>query len=312
MKKYLTNLFYFTCLVLIVYPIIVFSWGKILPGKYRKNLKYREASSGQLDLRLRDADTTKNIDLLILGSSHAYRGYDPRIFKKEGLKVFNLGSSAQTPIQTEILFNEYIDQFNPKYVIIDVYPALLASNGIESSLDLIANDCIDNNFIPMFLKQKNIIVINAAIYTSLNNIVNPLKSIKKTNNTDKYVTGGFTESYKKYKGKTGKENQFDVEVSSTQLSALKRIINKIKSSNLQYTLIQSPVTKDKYNLTKNNLEMDKEIAKLGAYYNFNKMLSLTDNYFYDDHHLNQYGVAVFNQKLLEIIDLKSVAKYAKN
>ncbi|TCD02668.1 hypothetical protein [Pedobacter psychroterrae] len=312
MKKYLINLFYFSCLVLIVYPLIVFSWGKIFPGKYRKNLKYREASTGQLDQRLRDADTTKNIDLLILGSSHAYRGYDPRIFKKEGIKVFNLGSSAQTPIQTEILFNQYLSQFNPKHIIIDVYPALLASNGIESSLDLIANDCLDKNFAAMFLKQKNIIVINAAIYSSINNILKPSKAVKKIASPDKYIVGGFTESYKKYKAKAGKDIKFDVEISDMQMDALVRIINKIKSNNLTYTLVQSPVTKEKYALTKNNVEMDRVISKLGTYYNFNKMLTLTDNYFYDDHHLNQYGVVVFNQRLLETIDIKPLAKYAKN
>ncbi len=312
MKKYLINLLYFTGLVLIIYPLMIFLWGKVLPGKYRKNLKYREASSGQLDLRLKDANTTKNIDLLILGSSHAYRGYDPRIFKKAGIKVFNLGSSAQTPIQTEILFNQYFEQFHAKHFIIDVYPALLASNGIESSLDLIANDCLDKNFAGMFLRQKNIIVINAAIYSYLNGIVKFSKQAKKAPGTDKYIAGGFTESYKKYKAKPGKEKEFDVEIASMQMDALIRIIDKIKRSNLTYTLIQSPVTKEKYLLTKNNLEMDKIMSRLGPYYNFNNMLSLADNYFYDDHHLNQYGVAIFNQRLLKTIDLKPLASYAKN
>ncbi|RZM18922.1 MAG: hypothetical protein EOO88_39475 [Pedobacter sp.] len=251
MKKYLINLLYFTGLVLIIYPLMIFIWGKVLPGKYRKNLKYREASSGQLDLRLKDANTTKNIDLLILGSSHAYRGYDPRIFKKAGIKVFNLGSSAQTPIQTEILFNQYFEQFHAKHFIIDVYPALLASNGVESSLDLIANDCLDKNFAAMFLRQKNIIVINAAIYSYLNRIVKFSKHTKKTTGTDKYIAGGFTESYKKYKAKPGKEKEFDVEIASMQMDALIRIIDKIKRSNLTYTLIQSPVTKEKYLLAVN-------------------------------------------------------------
>ena len=50
-------------------------------------------------LRKIDADTTINIDVLVLGSSHAYRGFDPRIFKKAGIKLFNFGSSGQTLLQ---------------------------------------------------------------------------------------------------------------------------------------------------------------------------------------------------------------------
>ena len=308
MKKYLLNLFLFIVLVLIVYPVLVFAWGKVLPGRYRKNLKYREASTGQLDLRLKDADTTKNIELLILGSSHAYRGYDPRIFKKEGINVFNLGSSAQTPIQTEVLFNKYLDQFNPKYVLIDVYPALLGSNGVESSLDLIANECLDENFLKMFLKQKNIMVLNSAIYTTLDKTIKPSKTLQKASGPDRYVAGGFTESFKRYRSKKTNEKRFNVEVSSIQMNALMRIISNIKSKNLRYVLIQSPVTRMKYELVGNNVEMDNMLSKLGEYHNFNKVLSLNDKYFYDDHHLNQYGVEIFNEKLLSTIDLNHLAR----
>ena len=79
----------------------------------------------------------KNVDVLFLGSSHAYRGFDPRIFRKRGYSSFNLGSSAQTPSQTKVWLKRYLKHLNPKIVIYEVYPGTFSSDGIEASLDLV-------------------------------------------------------------------------------------------------------------------------------------------------------------------------------
>ena len=61
---------------------------------------------GHTFTRMQDAQKTKNVDVLIVGSSHAYRGIDPRILQKDGISAFNLGSSAQTPINTKVLLHQ--------------------------------------------------------------------------------------------------------------------------------------------------------------------------------------------------------------
>ena len=84
-------------------------------------------------------------DVLIVGSSHAYRGIDPRILERDGITAFNLGSSAQTPINTKVLLHQYLEQINPKLVVYEAYAGTLAIDGVESSLDILSNNKIDIN-----------------------------------------------------------------------------------------------------------------------------------------------------------------------
>ena len=87
--------------------------------------------------RLNEVKNIKNIDILFLGSSHTYRGFDTRVFKKNGYNSFNLGSSSQSPIQTLTLTKRYLNQLNPKLIVYEVYPTTFTIDGIESSLDII-------------------------------------------------------------------------------------------------------------------------------------------------------------------------------
>lgn len=47
-------------------------------------------------LMFNDLRKLNNCDILFLGSSHCYRGFDPRVFKNIGYNIFNLGTSSQT------------------------------------------------------------------------------------------------------------------------------------------------------------------------------------------------------------------------
>ena len=134
-------------------------WGLIFPHNIAKNLKLL-GPGGHLKTRIRDLATCSDVDVLFLGSSHAYRGFDPRIFMKYGIKSFNLGSSAQTPIQTEILLKRYLNSLKPKLVVYEVYPSTLSLDGVESALDLIANDRIDFPIIKMALDLNHAAVYN--------------------------------------------------------------------------------------------------------------------------------------------------------
>ena len=80
--------------------------------------------------RLKEVKTVKNVDILFLGSSHTYRGFDTSIFHDCGYSAFNLGSSSQTPIQTLTLANRYLKQLNPKLVVLEVYPGNFTGDGV--------------------------------------------------------------------------------------------------------------------------------------------------------------------------------------
>ena len=64
-------------------------------------------------LRFNEVRLYENLDILFIGSSHAYRTFDPRFFNSMGLRTFNLGSTAQTPLNTYYLLKIYAKSLNP-------------------------------------------------------------------------------------------------------------------------------------------------------------------------------------------------------
>ena len=68
-------------------------------------------------------NTPKNsLNLIFLGSSHAYRGFNPTIFDKElNLKSFNMGSSAQAPIEGYYSLKDVLKYQKPKVLVYEIY-----------------------------------------------------------------------------------------------------------------------------------------------------------------------------------------------
>src|SRR5690606_12876278 len=103
--KLLKRFVAFIFLCFFIYSVFVCIWGYFLPVKYSKNLNFKIGSSY---IRFQEVKKYNNVDIVFIGSSHAYRGFDPRIFKKAGYSSFNMGSTAQTPVQTKYLLEQYI------------------------------------------------------------------------------------------------------------------------------------------------------------------------------------------------------------
>ncbi|MCB0757589.1 MAG: hypothetical protein KDC01_03955 [Flavobacteriales bacterium] len=93
--------------------------------------------------RFHEFDPRERQDAMIIGSSHAYRGYDPAVFAERGHRVFNLGSSAQTPLNTYQLIKHYLDSTNCPLLIYDVYVGTFQNSGLESTADLTQNQPSD-------------------------------------------------------------------------------------------------------------------------------------------------------------------------
>lgn len=89
--------------------------------------------------RFHEFDRAKRYDAIIIGSSHAYRGYDPGIFARRGFQVYNLGSSAQSPLNTLPLIKQYLDSAHCPLLIFDVYEGTFTNTGLESCADLTQN-----------------------------------------------------------------------------------------------------------------------------------------------------------------------------
>ncbi|HXK61179.1 MAG TPA: hypothetical protein PLP42_14930 [Acidobacteriota bacterium] len=295
-----TACFYFIGLVL----------GALLFPSLMKNVNFALGSPGHLHTRLREVKSYGAVDVLFIGSSHAYRGFDPRIFSQIGLKSFVLGSSAQTPIQTEILVDRYLDSLKPKTVVFEVHPGILQADGVESGLDLIANDEIDIRTIKMALQLKNIRIFNTLLYGLFRNALSLDDDFreKERRGTDQYIPGGFVERVASDYRDPELPKQREWKPVSYQIEAFERVLRRLTDRQIAVILVWAPVSAPYYHSYSNNEVMDAYFQSLyarslcDAYYNFNQLLALQDRmHFYDGHHLNQAGVEVFNRHLARLL-----------
>jgi len=303
MKLFLKKLFLFFLFALLFYFGSVFIIGNYAPTEIKKNVTYLKNGYGNTQNRILDAEITKEVDILIIGSSHAYRGIDPRIFDEHNIKAFNLGSSSQTPIQTEVLLKEYLDDLAPELVIYVVSPFSFKSDGIESTTDFIWNiPSFNLKTLEMSLRTQNIKVYNTYLLSALNNLIfNKSKNIQSyTNGNDTYIdqTGFVEKELKFYDPVEGKKIAFDVR--EKQQIAFKNNIEYIKENKIEVVLVRAPVTKIRNQSYSNPKQLQEYFNSFENYMDYNQKLNLEDSiYFYDSNHLNQLGVRVFNEILVE-------------
>lgn len=298
MKKFLLTLLKFIAFAIPLYIIILFLWTLIFPQFMAKNVRSSIAAYGHLFSRVQDVKSVKNPDILFLGSSHTYRGFDTRIFTKYGYKTFNLGSSSQSPINTQVLMKQYLDEIKPKFVVYEICGETLETDGVESSLDMLSNNKIDGNVTEMVFKLNNLKTYNTLIYNFIRQKLNLNDNIIEPKNQDGnfYIKGGgFVESFYR-KNPLEEEKIRTWNVIDYQEEKLKENIEILKKKNIPFLLVQTPITEKMYKARTNNKEVEDMIANLGPYKNFQGVLKLNDTLdFYDSNHLNQEAVVKFNE-----------------
>lgn len=304
MKRFLRDISVFLSLAAITYVILIFIWGLLAPKLFKKNLGYVKGGAGHLFSRLEEVKSTKNVDLLFLGSSHTYRGFDNRIFSDAGYSSFNLGSSAQSHLQTQVLLKRYLQQLNPKLVIYEVYPHTFESDGLESSLDLLSNDVVDKNTLQMIVKKPHLKSINTGIYSFLRQSFNLDEGFKEPikKHKDTYISGGFVDRELSRHLKPGKFEKREWKMTPFQKKTFEENLKILESLQIDYILIQAPYTKQYYDSFTNQEEVKEYFQKYWNYADFNYGLKLNDrDHFYDDDHLNSEGVSIFNEEVIKQI-----------
>jgi hypothetical protein len=121
---------------------------------------YYEWPGGDTWQRFQEFDPQERQDAVIIGSSHAYRGYDPFVFRDRGFKVFNLGSSSQTPLNTYPLIEHFLDSAHCPVLIFDVYEGSFTNTGLESAADLTQNQPSDAAALEMALALHDLRGLN--------------------------------------------------------------------------------------------------------------------------------------------------------
>lgn len=303
MKQGIFKLFKFSGIFISVsivcYIFLVIIFGEFLPNFLRNNLRYEKADPGFVDLRFQETTNFRNVDLLFIGSSRSYRHYDTRFFQKKGIKSFNLGTGGMTFLQAEILLKMHVDSLNPKLIIFDVFPFMLTSDGIESSLKLINHSKPSEYFLKMLWQQKNIKVLNSIIYSNYRSLNYGIENIEYNNRGDHmYVSGGFVES-KVRDSKSISKDTLEFKIRDFQLQSFNNILLLLKRKNISVIFVQSPMHKGISYKNENDFN-SLFIRNNLKYFNFNELSFLNDTiHFYDSMHLNQDGVELYNDYFFE-------------
>ncbi len=303
MKRFLASLCWFSLLALLSYVILLSVWGDYAPPAFKQNLKYKLGAPGFTFTRLQEADHYGEVDILFLGSSHAYRGFDVRIFRRYGYRTFNLGSSSQTPLQTEILLKRYIDSFHPSLVIFEVSPVVFSLDGVESSLDILSNDRNDVLSVKLAIEQNHIKVYNTLLYALYRDWTRADEDFSEPEQKGKdvYVSGGFVErSLANFTPKPFDKTSWTFQ--DRQFAAFERSLRFLKRRGVPVILVRAPTTQVWREAHVNDDDFNARMASYGTFWNFNELLQLNDRvHFYDPHHLNQVGVEIFNKKLVTML-----------
>jgi hypothetical protein len=256
-----------------------------------------QRNGGQEMRMMRDLTSGQTrYDAIVLGSSHAYRGYDPRIFEQAGVSMFNAGTSAQNAKGSLVLYNEYLRD-RADVFILDVYDPVFELEGTESNMRLIQNVPTNEAALALVQQEFKIYTLNAlAVRLASMNVKD------EAPNSD-YIKNGFCE--KKgilYAVEPLNDSVFDA--NEEMFLAFEKMVKQMQADGKRIVLCSHPLPQspglrnyhDKFLQTFSPL-----IERLGVPY-----IDLTFytegfgvNEFADLSHLNQQGVVLYNRILLE-------------
>jgi hypothetical protein len=281
MRSYLTDLLRFTLFAVPVYIAFIILAGILSPFSEHRNIKYARGGYGHLLTRLQEADTTGPVDILFLGSSHAYRGFDPRVFNAVGFRTFNLGSSSQSPVQTRWLVDRYLERMKPKLVVMDVFPTTFTTEGIESTLNVLSNAPLDPALLRMALRTAHADACNTAILALWHELTNthPVSSEPAWQPRDQ-----------------------------DQWSAFLYIMEQLRAHNIPVILVQTPVTRSWQYTMEERAELRQRLEPhANAYLDLSDALNGDDALlFYDGHHMRQASVERFNTMFLDSLAARNL------
>ena len=305
MKAFIVSLIEFMGFALCFVAVGIFLWAEAVPLHLQQNIVYVIGSGGHLRSKIAEIEAYGPTDVVILGSSHALTGFDPRIFQEAGIRVFNLGSASQTPIQTELMVDRYLDKLNPKTIIYEVYPGIFGADGVESALHFVANDRIGGDTFKMALRVNNLSLYSTLVYGLWRQVLRLDTSYveEKTKDGTTYVSGGYVERPVHFFEGDSNDRERTWNLRDSQKRAFERTINKLRAKGMKVILVQAPITRELYESFSNSDEVDAYFAGTTLpYYNLNGLLDLSSYlHFFDSNHLNQDGVTIMNRRIIELL-----------
>jgi len=300
MKLMIRNSLKVLLAALSIYVAVIFIFSNVQLVDRRMSLFFvpnLQRNGGQEMQMMRDLTSNqKKYDAIVLGSSHAYRGYDPRIFEQAGVSMFNAGTSAQNAKGALVLYNEYLRD-RADVFILDVYDPVFELEGTESNMRLIQNVPTNTAAFALVKQEVKMYTLNALAVRLASMNVND-----EAPNTD-YIKNGFCE--KKgilYAVEPLNDSVFDA--NEEMFVAFETLIKQMQADGKRIVLCSHPLPASAglHNYHDKFLQrFSPLIERRGVPY-----IDLTYyaegfgiNEFADLSHLNQQGVELYNRILLE-------------
>ncbi|MCC7501225.1 MAG: hypothetical protein IT229_01765 [Flavobacteriales bacterium] len=302
MGRFLRQGLFFLAVVVAFYALAMLALARIRfqghPLVYRTG-SYYHLKGGIAYAKFKEFDHAAHYDVIVIGSSHAYRGYDPRVFAAHGLRMFNLGSSAQTPLNTYWLLKEYVTAANCGLLVIDLYEGAMINEGLESTSELVMNMTSDQAAIGMVTDLRDLRGLNLLALRWCRAGVGP-DFVDST-----YRSGGFAERTDSLRTPISRKLHSASPGRPEQLRFLGKCLELCKERGIRVVLVTHyyPQTSDRtahrvFRVTIDSIRAPFEVPYLDLAYAH----QLDDqNHFYDHNHLNLAGVRLFNEALIPLI-----------
>lgn len=263
---------------------------------------FKAGNQGHIFTRMKEAREYHDIDVLFLGSSLCYRTFDTRFYEANGIHCYNLGSSNQSPIQTRVLLDAYLDSLHPKFVVFEVHDDIMRNDGVESAVDMLINVPITAEASKMAWGLKNMKVLNTWAYSLYNQkVMHRLDNFVEDSVifNFRHVRGGFLENDSCNFVKRNYARK-DLTIQPKQLKALKQCLAMLDERNIPYLLVETQDALQYRKSVKNHEWFEKQMSALGPYYY--EVLPLVDTlHFFDSYHFNKEGVRIFNEHFINIL-----------
>lgn len=301
MKRFLFRLVLFMGVAAIGYALLICVWGLITPLVLRPNMPFLKGVYGHMHTRSHEVAEYGKVDILVLGSSRAYRGFDPRVFESHGIRLFNLGSTAQSPVQSLMLARQHLQRLEPKLVLVEVGPEIFSSDGVESGLDVLANNRVDKHSLAMAIQVSHVKIYNTMIYAWFRQFFNLDKNFVEPRviNEDTYIPGGFVQREISHYEPKSRVKSSRRELLKHQKQALEKLVAWLAHQGIDVVLVEAPTTAERFRSYANHDEFTNYLQEIAPFVSFNQTISLNDSlHFYDASHLNQYGVEKFNEAFI--------------
>ena len=268
------------------------------------------------------AQPPDSIDLIFLGSSHAYRHFDPAIFDRElKLNSFNLGSPMQNPVTSFYVFKEVLLTQHPKIVVFEVFLntfdlddqfayAMYNFEFMKSKKNKI--DFLWNGY-----RKQDLIYFLLPSYSYRNNFFDLMRLILRQEIPDEdygdvYKSKGYVENKQIAKEKELIKNNifrlhpFSInKVNSNNIRHLNQFVEMCRLKGIKMILVTSPLPDTSLSFIDDYPSMHRYVQNLASRYNLEYIdyvqMQIDDEAdifqekdFLDSHHLNNAGVQKFD------------------